>query len=125
MTRQKRDQKLLRDQCMRVTVLLSFLEGTETAISQALGHANASTLSRVRAGTTFLDSETLAKLGTMDVQGIAVPNLHWVLTGVGSPFLGKPGRKTALVSALCDLASHAFQKKACPSLLERAAVALS
>lgn len=108
MGRRKRDQKLLREQCSRVTVLLSFLEGTETAISHALGHANASTLSRVRAGTTFLDSETLAKLGAIDVQGLAVPNLHWVLTGAGAPFLGKPGRKTALVSALCDLASHAF-----------------
>lgn len=110
MTRRKRNQKLLREQCTRVAVLLSFLEGTETAISHALGHANASTLSRVRAGATFLDSETLAKLGEIDVQGIAVPNLHWVLTGVGAPFLGKPGRKTALVSALCDLASHALEE---------------
>lgn len=112
MARRKRNQKLLHEQCTRVTVLLSFLEGTETAISHALGHANASTLSRVRAGTTFLDSETLAKLGTIDVRGIAVPNLHWVLTGIGSPFLGKPGGKTALVSALCDLASHAFEEEA-------------
>ncbi len=110
MTRRRRNQRLLREQCTRVAVLLSFLEGTETAISHALGHANASTLSRVRAGMTFLDSETLAKLGTIDVQGIAVPNLHWVLTGVGAPFLGKPGRKTALVSALCDLASHALEE---------------
>ncbi len=112
MARRKRNQKLLREQCTRVTVLLSFLEGTETAISHALGHANASTLSRVRAGATFLDSETLAKLGAIDVRGIAVPNLHWVLTGGGEPFLGKLVRKTALVSALCDLASHAFEDSA-------------
>ncbi len=110
MARRKRNQNLLREQCARVTVLLSFFEGTETAISHALGHANASTLSRVRAGASFLDSETLSKLGTIDVQGIAVPNLHWVLTGVGAPFLCTPSGKTALVSALCDLASHAFKE---------------
>lgn len=108
MGRRKRNQKLLREQCSRVTVLLSFLDGTETAISHALGHANASTLHRVRKGTTFLDSETLAKLGAMEVRDLAVPNLHWVLTGAGAPFIGKPGRKTALVSALCSLASDAF-----------------
>jgi len=108
MGRKKRNHKLLREQCSRITVLLSFFEGTETAISHALGHANASTLSRVRAGLTFLDSETLAKLGEIDVRGLAVPNLHWVLTGAGAPFLGKPSRKATMVSALCDLASHAL-----------------
>lgn len=108
MARRKRNQQLLREQCSRVTVLLSFLDRTETAISHALGHANASTLHRVRKGTAFLDSESLAKLGTIEVRGLAVPNLHWVLTGAGTPFLGKAGRKTDLVSALCDLASDAF-----------------
>ncbi len=106
MGRRKRNQKLLREQCSRVTVLLSLIDQSEAAISRELGHANASTLSRVREGTTFLDSETLARLGGLDVRGLAVPNLHWVLTGTGAPFLGKPGRKLALVAALCELASH-------------------
>ncbi len=106
MGRRKRNQKLLREQCSRITVLLSFIDKTETAISHELGHANSSTLSRIRDGTTFLDSESLAKLGALEIRGVAVPNLHWVLTGSGTPFLGKPGRKSALVSALCELASH-------------------
>lgn len=106
MGRRKRNQALLREQCSRVTALLSLMDQSEAAISRELGHANASTLSRVREGTTFLDSETLAKLGALDVRGLAVPNLHWVLTGSGAPFLGKPRRAATQIAALCELALH-------------------
>jgi len=106
MGRRKRNQVLLREQCSRVIALLSLVDRSEAAIGRELGHANASTLSRVREGTTFLDSETLAKLGALDVRGLAVPNLHWVLTGTGAPFLGKPRRATTQVEALCELALH-------------------
>lgn len=109
MGRRKRNQELLREQCSRVTALLSLINQSEAAISRELGHANASTLSRVREGTTFLDSETLARLGGMDVRGLAVPNLHWILTGMGPPLLGKPGRRDKSVAALCDLASHELE----------------
>ena len=106
MGRRKRNQDLLREQCSRVTALLSLVEKSEAAIGRELGHSNASTLSRVREGKTFLDSETLARFGALDVRGLAVPNLHWVLTGTGAPILGKPGQKPAQVAALCQLASH-------------------
>lgn len=106
MGRRKRNQVLLREQCSRVTVLLSLVDQSEAAIGRELGHANASTLSRVREGKTFLDSETLAKLGVLDVRGLAVPNLHWVLTGSGAPLIGKPGRGAAQVAALCELAKY-------------------
>lgn len=112
MGRRKRNQALLREQCSRVTALLSLVDLSEAAIGRELGHANASTLSRVRDGTTFLDSETLARLGTMEIRGLAVPNLHWVLTGAGRPFLGQPGRKAAQVAALCELALHGAAQKA-------------
>jgi hypothetical protein len=105
MGRRKRNQDLLREQCSRVTALLSLIDQSEAAIGRELGHVNASTLSRVREGKTFLDSESLARLGAIDVRGLAVPNLHWVLTGKGAPFLGKPGKAPAQVTALCDLAS--------------------
>lgn len=101
-----RNQHLLREQCSRLTALLSLIDQSEAAIGRELGHANASTLSRVRQGKTFLDSETLSRLGALDVRGLAVPNLHWVLTGTGAPVLGKPGQKPAHVAALCELASH-------------------
>lgn len=48
--------------------------------------------------------------GGLEVKGIAVPNLHWVLTDVGTPFFGMSGRKIALVSALFDLFSHAMER---------------
>jgi hypothetical protein len=106
MGRRQRNQNLLREQCSRVTALLSLIDQSEAAIGRELGHANASTLSRVREGKTFLDSETLAKLGALDVRGLAVPNLHWVLTGIGAPVLGNPRQKASKVAALCQLASH-------------------
>jgi hypothetical protein len=111
MARRKRNQELLREQCSRVTALLSLVDQSEAAIGRALGHANASTLSRVREGKSFLDSETLARLGTLDVRGLAVPNLHWVLTGTGSPVLAKPGQKPSNVEALCQLASLGGDRK--------------
>ena len=114
MGRRKRNQKLLREQCSRVTALLSLIDQSEAAISRELGHANASTLSRVREGTTFLDSETLARLGALDVRGLAVPNLHWILTGEGPPVLGKPGRPSTSVAALCELASHGLKAEEPP-----------
>jgi hypothetical protein len=106
MGRRKRNQALLREQCSRVTALLSLIGRSEASIGRDLGHANASTLSRVREGMTFLDSETLAKLGALDVRGLAVPNLHWILTGTGAPFLGKPKQAATQVAALCELALH-------------------
>lgn len=106
MGRRKRNQALLHEQCSRVTALLCLVDRSEAAISRDLGHANASTLSRVREGRTFLDSETLAKLGALDVRGLAVPNLHWVLTGAGAPLLGKPAQAATRVAALCEMALH-------------------
>ncbi len=109
MTRRKRNQELLREQCARVTALLSLVDQSEAAIGRELGHSNASTLSRMREGKTFLDSETLARLGILDVRGVAVPNLHWVLTGTGAPVLAKPGQKPSKVEALCEIASLAAE----------------
>ena len=49
----------------------------------------------------------LAYLGAF---GPAAQAFSAVIVALGAPFLGKPGRKTALVSALCDLASHALEE---------------
>lgn len=56
-------------------------------MSELLGYTNQTTLSQVRRGVTFPDVERLAHLGKMTVGGNASPNLHWVLTGVGKPFV--------------------------------------
>lgn len=104
MPRRKRDPKLLQDQCSRVAVVLGLASDSDTEISRRLGHANPSTLSRLRDGLSFLDSESLAKLGRYSVRSMAHPNLHWILTGDGQPLLAVTEPGGAELEALCTLA---------------------
>jgi hypothetical protein len=104
MPRRKRDPKLLRDQCARVAVLLGLTNESDAEISRYLGHANPSTLSRLRDGGSFLDSESLAKFGRYVVRSLAHPNLHWVLTGEGEPLLPSKASERKGLEALCILA---------------------
>lgn len=106
MPRRKRDPQLLREQCSRVAVLLGLANTTDAEISRHLGHANPSTLNRLRAGVSFLDSESLAKLGRYAVRSLARPNLHWVLTGDGEPLLAVEPSSEAELQALCTLAKN-------------------
>ena len=103
MSRRKRDPKLLRDQCDRLAVVLSLANETDTEISRQLGHANSSTLTRVRDGQSFLDSESLARLGRYEVRDVAHPNLHWVLTGDGDPLLPVSRSVQGESDALCTI----------------------
>lgn len=104
MSRRKRDPQLLREQCSRIAALLELTERSDTEMSRFLGHANGSTLGRVREGLSFLDSESLAKLGGVEVRELAHPNLHWLLTGSGKPFLPKERTSKTDFEALCVLA---------------------
>lgn len=111
MPRKKRDPKLLREQCSRVTAVLSLTNRSDAEISRFLGHANPSTLTRLREGESFLDSESLARLGKYDVRSLAHPNLHWVLTGDGEPFLAATPSRQAELDALCLLARREAQPR--------------
>jgi hypothetical protein len=104
MPRRKRDPVVLREQCSRVAALLALSNETDSQISRYLGHANPSTLNRLRAGESFLDSASLAKLGRYAVRDVAHPNLHWVLTGDGEPLLPNESTKKVELEALCTLA---------------------
>ncbi|WIV97506.1 hypothetical protein [Kinneretia aquatilis] len=104
MSRRKRDPKLLREQCSRVAALLTLAPESDAQISRFLGHANPSSLARLRDGESFLDSESLARLGRFEVRAIAHPNLHWVLTGDGEPLLPTSTTKAHELDALCVLA---------------------
>ncbi len=112
MPRRKRDPKLLRDQCSRVAALLALANETDAEISRYLGHANPSTLSRLRNGASFLDSESLAKFGRYAVRDLAHPNLHWVLTGDGEPLLAEKTSKRQELEALCVLAKEEAKQAA-------------
>lgn len=112
MPRRKRDPKLLRDQCSRVAVLLGLTNESDAQISRFLGHANPSTLRRLRDGESFLDSESLAKFGRYAVRSLAHPNLHWVLTGDGEPLLPGKASKRKELEALCTLAREGARQSA-------------
>jgi hypothetical protein len=103
MPRRKRDPQLLREQCSRVAAMLSLADETDAQISRYLGHANPSTLGRVREGESFLDSESLARLGRYEIRSVALPNLHWVITGDGKPLLPTLRSQQQELDALCVL----------------------
>jgi hypothetical protein len=84
--------------------MLSLATETDAEISRYLGHANPSTLGRLRDGQSFLDSESLARLGRFEIRAIALPNLHWVITGDGEPLLPAGSSRPQELDALCVLA---------------------
>ena len=78
---------LMLQMCQRLTAVMDLLGTSDARMSEMLGYANSATLSQVRRGATFPDVEKLVRLGQMSVGGHATPNLHWLLTGFGPPFL--------------------------------------
>jgi len=85
---------VLAQMCARLVVILDMTGLSDAALSGRLGYANATTLSSARRGLVFPDVERLASLGAMVLSGKVSPNLHWILTGVGSPFLATPRHRT-------------------------------
>lgn len=78
---------------------------TDAVLSQNLGYANATTLSSVRRGAAFPDVERLAALGTMVFMNCGCPNLHWILTGNGAPFVpSEPQRSSRTLKSLNEFA---------------------
>lgn len=73
--------------CARLVVILDLTGLSDAALSERLGYANATTLGNARRGMVFPDVERLATLGAMTLSGKVSPNLHWILTGTGAPFL--------------------------------------
>lgn len=99
MTRPKKDRQTLREMCTRLAAVFDATGLDDREISEWLGYANQTTLSGVRSGRTFVDTERLAKLGRMPVRHAATPNLHWILTGEGEPFLSR-GSQRRIAQAL-------------------------
>lgn len=74
--------------CARLSAALDALIRSDAEVSRLLGYANSTTLARMRRGETFVDSERLATLGrVVFAKGVSI-NLHWILTGQGSPLIG-------------------------------------
>ncbi len=78
--------------CRRLAAVFDVMGLDDKRISQMLGYSGQATLSSVRKGTTFLDTERLSVFGRLLVRDCAKPNLHWILTGDGAPLLQKSQR---------------------------------
>lgn len=95
--------------CDRLVALFDATGLDDRAISEWLGYANQTTLSGVRSRRTFVDTERLAKLGRLRVRKGATPNLHWILTGDGDPFLGR-GSQREIAQALSTVVVSELQR---------------
>lgn len=93
MSRPSKNRSVMREMCARLSALLDSMRCSDAEISRLLGYANSATLARMRRGEAFLDSERLARLAAITICGNACANLHWILTGQGSPLLGVGGTK--------------------------------
>lgn len=73
----------MRAMCSRLVQVFDSLGVSDREIAQALGYANASTLSRVRRGEAFVDVERLAALGDLVLRTGQHLDLNWVISGKG------------------------------------------
>lgn len=96
--------------CLRLSAVIDLLGVSDARISDQLGYANQTTLSQMRRGATFPDVEKLASIGQIVVAQTATPNLHWVLTGVGLPFMPTDPQASSVRPALVALNELAMMK---------------
>ena len=99
----------MRRMCARLCATFDATGWADHQISELLGYTGQATLSSVRKGRTFLDTERLATLGTLRVREHARANLHWILTGDGRPFLAV-GAKRDLADALSTLVLSTLER---------------
>lgn len=88
MSRPKKDIQLKREMCQRLQVLIKeYAACSLSECSSQLGYANSTVLRKALAGEVFLDTERLYKLANLKTKDGLSPNLHWLITGEGSPTL--------------------------------------
>ncbi len=109
--------------CARLSAVMDMLGSSDARISTQLGYTNQTTLSQMRRGATFPDVEKLASFGQLVIAGNATPNLHWVLTGVGSPFMPadlNANSAQPTLAALNELAKMKYDESGWAPASERA-----
>lgn len=79
-----------------INVLLGPFGLTMTEAALELGYANATTLHKVRRGLALPDPQRLAKFAReQSINRRETLNLHWVLTGQGTPLIERSSKATA------------------------------
>ena len=96
MPRPLKNRLIMRSMCARLSALMDFIGDSDSEFSKKLGYSNPTTISRMRQGQSFVDSERLAKIGAMNIHRKKVtPNLHWILTGTGNPVISESEKEYA------------------------------
>jgi hypothetical protein len=107
--RVKKNQKIQQQLCRRFVELLEAHLGlTDAQAARALGYKNPATLWKIRRAETFVDVErlvTLARIG-----GGRTPNIHWLLTGEGTPLIATTGRETSQAIRLISQLNRSQQR---------------
>lgn len=81
-------------------------------LARELGYANTTVLARAWKGETFPDTEKLAKLANIQAANGLMPNIHWLITGVGTPLLRTPQAKNNVRNQLSSLVDALPEEKA-------------
>lgn len=88
MKKNKNDQVYLKEFSERFTVLIdSQIIIKLNDLAKRLGYENQSTIGRVKKGKVPLSSEKLALLASIKTSNGETINLHWLITGHGTPIL--------------------------------------
>lgn len=93
----------MRNMCVRLSAILDAMRASDSEISRMLRYTNPATIARMRKGETFFDSERLALLGTLAIDGTITANLHWILTGNGEPVISTADKNYAKALSLLIL----------------------
>lgn len=101
MSRQLRSENIVSDIASRFYMAIDQHLGLSASeFSRRLGYANPSTLQSIKNGSTLPDFARLAEYKNVLRDGKGrVLNLHWVITGEGSPLLSQGSRAKAVVDA--------------------------
>ncbi len=88
MGRTKKDTAALEQMCDRLVELVErHLRMKWAEVAKKLGYAGATTVAKAKQHKAFPDVERLSSLAEIRTPSGARPNLHWLLTGEGSPLL--------------------------------------
>lgn len=108
MARSQKNAVLRMDMCSRLQALAEkHLKISMRDLSDKLGYSNTTVLRRAWKGEVFPDTERLAILATIKTKTDRIPNIHWLITGEGTPLIEPPkkisSRKSDLIRVVKSL----------------------
>lgn len=106
MPRLLKNKKIRQSMCIRLKELVEdHLKMSLRDVSEMLGYANTTVLRRVWKGEVFPDTEKLVSLAKLKNKDGSIPNIHWLITGQGSPLLADKQGKSETYTKLNNVVS--------------------